>query len=156
MKFFLIFSLVFFGLNTFSQDINKMLQANKWYSKYDTKTMKIVYSKKVVSGSHETFEFKENGKVFWCGTVEESSLDAIGVEKQSTDCSFCVTGASFLSGNNCGLVDAGLFPCCGILLCCAPWLTFWRSHHPAECAVYAEYKPWRRRYRGRRQRQQRR
>ena len=84
MKNILIFFLVFCGVTMFSQDINKMLQANKWYAKYDTKTMKVIYAKKAPSGSHETYEFKENGKIFWCGTVEESSLDAVGMEKQST------------------------------------------------------------------------
>lgn len=85
MKNLLVLCLVFCGSAIFSQDISKMLQANKWYAKYDTNTMKMIYSKKAVNGSHETFEFKENGKIFWCGTVEESSVDAIGSEKQTTN-----------------------------------------------------------------------
>ena len=84
MKNILTFSLVFLGLTLFSQDISKMLQANKWYAKYDTKTMKMIYSKKTTVSNQESYEFRENGKIVWCGMAEESSLDAHGLEKKST------------------------------------------------------------------------
>ena len=84
MKNLLTFFLVFCGLSMFSQDINKMLQANKWYVKYDTKTMKLLYSKKEISKEGQSMEFKENGKIYWCGMVEESALDATGMEKKTS------------------------------------------------------------------------
>ncbi|HWY12772.1 MAG TPA: hypothetical protein VN026_15670 [Bacteroidia bacterium] len=85
MKNVLILCLVFFGVNSFSQDLSKMLQANKWYLKYDTNTMKLIYSKKNVSKDHESMEFRENGNIVWCGTVEESSFNAEGMETQSSN-----------------------------------------------------------------------
>ena len=84
MRNIFTFCLVFCGLTVFSQDVSKTLQANKWYTKYDTETMKLIYSKKPVSKGDGTMEFKENGKIVWCGIIEEGTLDANGVEAQST------------------------------------------------------------------------
>lgn len=93
MKKILTFALMFLGITVFSQDINKMLQANKWYVKSAGK--KIVYSKKQDSKNQETVEFKEDGKITQCALTTETSLDASGKEITSPETFKCNTIQSY-------------------------------------------------------------
>ena len=93
MKKILTFSLVFFGLSMFSQDISKMLQVNKWYVKSGDK--KIIYSKKESNKNQETVEFKEDGKITQCALATETSLNASGKEVTSPETFKCNTIQSY-------------------------------------------------------------
>ena len=94
MKKILTFSLVFFGLTMFSQDISKMLQANKWYVKSGDK--KIVYSKTQDGKNQETVEFKEDGKITQCALTTKTLIDATtGREVTSPETFRCNTIQSY-------------------------------------------------------------
>jgi hypothetical protein len=83
MKKLLTIVFVYVGFSVFSQDLGKILQNGVWYISHEAKTGKTIGSKNTLARQAESFEFKENGKMVRCGTVEESSLDKNGKEIRS-------------------------------------------------------------------------
>jgi hypothetical protein len=83
MKKLLIIVFVCAGFCVFSQDLGKILQNGTWYITYEPKSGKTIGSKNTLARQPESFEFKENGKMIRCGTLEESSLDKNGKEIKS-------------------------------------------------------------------------
>src|SRR5688572_4553386 len=74
----LTFSLVFFELTMFSQDIKTMLQSGSWYAMENGKTGEAIFTRKSSCKDQTTYKFKEDGRIIHCGLTTESALDANG------------------------------------------------------------------------------